>query len=100
MSSKGMYFATANRGYIFVLTEKGYNATPHLKKERKIGEPLKGFEKRVSNTWLNNGWVEEIPMNDKQLTDTFCVGQCPIGLYNCNKTVKDCEIIEKWKRGE
>ena len=51
----------AQKGNTFVLTEKGYRKTPDaVKPERKVGEPVRGFEKTVPVSWVNNGWVEEI----------------------------------------
>lgn len=50
----------AGKGKHFVLTKKGYDATPDkVKPERKIGEPLKHFEFSVPRSWVKNEWVEE-----------------------------------------
>ena len=47
-------------GNVFVLTKKGYEATPdNVKHERKIGEPIKGFETKVPESWIKNGYAEE-----------------------------------------
>lgn len=51
---------TAGKGNHWVLTEKGFAATPkNVKPERKIGEVIKGFETRVPGSWVINGWVKE-----------------------------------------
>lgn len=56
----GMYRLEATKGKQFVLTEKGYNRTPdHVKRERKVGGPVKGFETSVPMTWVEKGYVEE-----------------------------------------
>lgn len=50
----------ATAGNQFVLTEKGYRNTPdHVKHEREVGVPVKGFETRVPATWINKGYVME-----------------------------------------
>lgn len=55
-----MYRLEATKGKQFVLTEKGYNRTPdHVKRERKVGGPVKGFETSVPMTWVEKGYVEE-----------------------------------------
>lgn len=49
---------TASKGHIFVLTEKGYEKTPeHVKAERAVGKPIRGFEYRVPVSWVENGYV-------------------------------------------
>lgn len=56
----GPYIKKAQKGKHFTLTEKGYNNTPdHVKHERKIGEPIKGFETRVYASWIEQGYVEQ-----------------------------------------
>lgn len=46
-------------GRKFVLTNKGYERTPdNVKHERKVGEPIKGFETKVPFSWLRKGYVE------------------------------------------
>lgn len=58
---KEKYYHYAANGKHFVLTEKGYEKTPDdVKKERKVGEPVKGFEYKVPVTWSENGWVDEV----------------------------------------
>lgn len=48
----------AEKGIVFVLTEEGYNATPErVKVEREVGKPIKGFEEKVPNSWLEKGYV-------------------------------------------
>lgn len=55
-----LYRQEAQKGKKFVLTEKGYEKTPdHVKSERKIGEPVKGFETSVPVTWIQKGYVVE-----------------------------------------
>lgn len=54
------YNTNAEKGKIFVLTEKGFNETPDsVKHERKIGNPIKGFEYKVPTSWILKGYVEE-----------------------------------------
>lgn len=54
------YNKTAKSGNIFVLTEKGYENTPDkARPERKVGEPVRGFRKRVPVSWFEKGYVEE-----------------------------------------
>ena len=56
----GMCRLEATKGKQFVLTEKGYSRTPdHVKRERKVGEPVKGFETSVPMTWVEKGYVAE-----------------------------------------
>lgn len=56
----GLYKQEAQEGKIFVLTGKGYEKTPdHVKRERKIGEPVKGFETSVPVSWIQKGYVVE-----------------------------------------
>lgn len=46
-------------GRKFVLTKKGYECTPdNVKHERKVGEPIKGFETKVPFLWLKKEYVE------------------------------------------
>lgn len=52
--------AIADPGKRFVLTEYGYNQTPEdIKRERKIGEPVKEYEQSVPVSWIEKGYVEE-----------------------------------------
>lgn len=54
------YKKNAAKGKKFVLTEKGYKRTPDkVKPERKVGEPLKGFEVSVPASWIEKGYVIE-----------------------------------------
>ena len=56
----GLYKQEAQEGKIFILTEKGYEKTPGcVKHERKIGDPIKGFETSVPVTWIQKGYVVE-----------------------------------------
>mgnify|MGYP006067546991 CR=1 FL=1 len=56
----GSVNAIADPGKRFVLTEYGYNQTPEdIKRERKIGEPVKGYEESVPVSWIKKGYVEE-----------------------------------------
>lgn len=57
----------ATKGKQFVLTQKGYDATPdHVKPQREVGKPVfwqaphLGFAERVPESWVVNGWVEEV----------------------------------------
>lgn len=53
-------YKSAQEGNIFVLTQKGYEATPdRVKKEREVGQPLKGYAQDVPASWINEGYVEE-----------------------------------------
>lgn len=48
-------------GKRFILTQIGYDATPdRVKPERKVGEPVKGFETRVPESWVLKGYVTEV----------------------------------------
>ena len=43
----------AKNGKQFLLTEYGYQETPdHVKHERAVGEPVKGFESKVPVSWV------------------------------------------------
>lgn len=54
------YKVNAQKGKKFVLTKKGYEATPdEVKHERKVGETVKGFEESVPISWIDKGYVEE-----------------------------------------
>ena len=54
----GLYKQEAQEGKMFVLTEKGYEKTPnHVKNERKIGDPVKGYETSVPVSWIQKGYV-------------------------------------------
>lgn len=54
----GLYKQEAQEGKMFVLTEKGYEKTPnHVKHERKIGDPVKGYETSVPVSWIQKGYV-------------------------------------------
>ena len=60
MVRMGSAKAIADPGKRFVLTEHGYNQTPEdVKRERKIGEPVKGYEQSVPTLWVKKGYVEE-----------------------------------------
>lgn len=57
----------ADDGKVFILTEKGYKATPDkIKFQRKIGKPLKGYEDKVPNSWVENGWVRQEVIYNEQ----------------------------------
>lgn len=50
----------AKNGKQFLLTEYGYNQTPgHVKHERAVGKPVKGFETVVPASWVDKGYVVE-----------------------------------------
>lgn len=54
------YKKAARKGKRFVLTEKGYEKTPNrVKPERKVGEPIKGYENSVPVSWVKKGYVVE-----------------------------------------
>lgn len=56
----GLYKQEAHKGKKFVLTEKGYEKTPdRVKSERKVGDPIKGFETSVPVSWIQKGYVVE-----------------------------------------
>lgn len=56
-----MSYQNAGKGKKFILTGKGYRKTPdEIKAERKEGEPIKGFEKKVPSTWVEKGYVVEM----------------------------------------
>lgn len=56
-----MLMKNAEHGKLWSLTKKGYEATPeNVKKERKVGQPIIGFEKRVPASWIEKGYVEQI----------------------------------------
>lgn len=53
--------AVADQGKRFILTGYGYKKTPEdVKAERKIGEPVRGFEQRVPVSWVRKGYVKEV----------------------------------------
>lgn len=55
-----MYKQEAQKGKHFVLTKKGYDKTPdHVKHERKIGAPIKGYELSVPTSWIQKKYVVE-----------------------------------------
>ena len=58
----------AKPGNIFVLTESGYDfcSDSSVREEREVGKPIIGFETSVPITWVNEGWVKEVKMNDKE----------------------------------
>ena len=46
----------------FVLTEAGYEKTPDsVRSKRKVGKPIRHFEKIVPALWVSEGWVIEVP---------------------------------------
>lgn len=54
------YMKTARKGYQWVLTKKGYDATPDsVKGEREIGKPIKNYNESVPSSWVDKGYVEE-----------------------------------------
>lgn len=57
------YMKTARKGYQWVLTQKGYDATPDsVKSEREVGKPLfktMGYDQSVPSSWVDKGYVEE-----------------------------------------
>lgn len=60
----GKHKSNAAEGKQFVLTQKGYLATPDsVKPQREIGKPVfpnLGFDKSVPTSWLEKGYVEEV----------------------------------------
>ena len=65
--NKSEKMKVAAPGNIFVLTQKGYDATPdHIKPEREVGKPVffkskyNAFSEVVPEGWLILGWVEEV----------------------------------------
>lgn len=60
MMRMGSAKAIADSGKRFALTEYGYNQTPEsIKRERRIGEPVEGYEQSVPVSWVKKGYVEE-----------------------------------------
>ncbi len=52
--------AAAKSGNHFVLTEHGYEKTPcHVRGERRVGLPVKGFEFTCPASWIKKGYVKE-----------------------------------------
>ena len=50
----------AQYGKQFLLTEYGYQETSdHVKHEREVGKPVKGFETKVPASWIEKGYVKE-----------------------------------------
>ena len=57
----GFYKTNAAAGNHFVLTQKGYDATPdHVKRERAVGKPVPSFAESVFTSWVKKGWVVEV----------------------------------------
>lgn len=55
------YRVNAKQGCVFVVTEYGYKRTlDHIKPERAVGKPVKGFEYSVPRSWLEKGYVQEV----------------------------------------
>lgn len=47
-------------GRKYILTQKGYDESPeHVRHERKVGEPVTGFETHVPESWVSKGYVME-----------------------------------------
>ena len=58
----------AGKGYQWVLTEKGFATTPKdVRRERKVGSPVKGFERCVPGSWVINGWVREEAISEQTI---------------------------------
>lgn len=56
----------AGKGNHFILTEKGYEKTPdRVKPEREIGKPVAGFECKVPSSWIEKGYVAEVPDEER-----------------------------------
>lgn len=56
------YNKSAEKGNIFVITKKGYEQTPcRVKTEREIGKPIREFEYKVPQSWIEKGYVEQLP---------------------------------------
>lgn len=55
---------TARKGFKWVLTQKGYNATKDsVKHEREVGKPVfpnLGYDESVPVSWIEKGYVEEM----------------------------------------
>ena len=55
----------AKEGNHFVVTEKGYECTPDdIKDERAVGKPVTGFEDKVPQSWVDKGYVVEVPEHE------------------------------------
>jgi hypothetical protein len=52
-------YKVSQPGYIFVLTEKGYNYRKQSNDDVKAGQTIPGYETMVPVSWIENGWVEE-----------------------------------------
>lgn len=59
-------YIMAEKGKQFVLTQKGYLASPDkVKPEREVGKPVfpnLGFDTSVPISWITNGYVEEVAL--------------------------------------
>lgn len=54
------FMQIADKGKWWRLTQKGYDETPDaVKKERAVGQPIIGFEKKVPVSWIAKGYVEQ-----------------------------------------
>lgn len=58
-------FVSCDEKEEFVLTQFGYDeSSEKLRKDgRKVGEPLKGFETAVPESWYVRGYVEKVDKN-------------------------------------
>lgn len=55
------YTKTAQKGCMWVLTEKCYEATPdHVKHEREVGKPIPHFKDSVPTSWIEKELVVEV----------------------------------------
>lgn len=59
-------YYVADKGCIFVCTEKGYDRTPEkAKKERTVGKPIPLFDRKVPQSWIEKGYVKEIKIMEE-----------------------------------
>ena len=55
------YTKTAQKGCMWVLTGKGYEATPDtVKHEREVGKPIPHFKESVPTSWIEKGCVVKV----------------------------------------
>lgn len=63
------YFKTAQKGYQWVLTARGYDMTPeYVKRERAIGTPIAQWsiykDNKVPVSWIAKGYVKEVKIEN------------------------------------
>ena len=54
-------YVECDEGEIFVVTQLGFDSMPeHMKKENKVGKPMKGYEKSVPEKLYVRGYFEKV----------------------------------------